>query len=56
MVVLLFAGIVEGLKGESSRLHDQGLREDDRHKLGTFSCISSVIQFRSERGHALAHF
>ena len=49
MVVLLCAGIVEGIEGEYSRLWDQGLHEDNHHKPGTFYCVSSVIQFRSRK-------
>ena len=56
MVVILCVGIAKGIEGESSRLQDQGLCEDDHHKPSTFSFISSEIEFRSERGHVLVHF
>ena len=55
VVVLLCVGIIEGIEGEALGLQDQGLREDNSHKQGTFHCISSVIQFRYERGHVLVH-
>ena len=49
MVVLLCAGIEEGVRGESSKLRDQGLRKDNRHKPGSFLYVSSVIRFRSTK-------
>ena len=53
--VILCAGIVEGIKGETLKLWDQGLCEENHHKPITFYFISSVIQFRYERGHDLVH-
>ena len=56
MFVHLYAGIAEVIEGEYLKLQDQVLHENNRHKLGTFYCISSIIQLRSERGHVLVYF
>ena len=56
MFVLLCAGITKGIEGESSKLRDQGLREDNRHKPGTFPCVSSIIRFRSRKRSCFGAF
>ena len=56
LFVLLCVGIAEGIEGESLKLWDQGLCKDNRHKLGTFSCVSSVILFRSRKRSCFGAF
>ena len=56
MFILLCVGITEGIEGESLRLRDQALREDNHHKPNIFSCVSSIIRFRSRKGSCFGAF